>query len=190
MDKATVRARVRGARRARSAEDRGRAAEALAGHVRRLLPATPVDVTAYRSLPTEPGTAPLLAVLAEVGHAVWLPRIADADLTWVRVDTTTRFHPGPMGIEEPDGPGLPEFPAVGVALLPGLAADRDGWRLGQGGGFYDRALATVPTHAHGGPLRVLLLHDDEVLEAVPHDSHDCRVNVIVTPSGVLRAASG
>jgi 5-formyltetrahydrofolate cyclo-ligase len=186
MDKPAVRARVRAARRARSETERRRTAESLAGQVLSLLPDTPTEVTAYRSLPTEPGTSAIMDVLAETGHRVWLPRIEGSDLVWVRIDAATGFRPGPMGIEEPDAAGQRAFPAVALALLPGLAADPRGWRLGQGGGFYDRALAEVPAHADGGPLRVLLLHDDEVLEHVPREPHDCRVDVIVTPSGVIR----
>ncbi len=184
MDKSSVRAEVRARRRARPEAERHAAADLLADRVLALLAENPVEVTCYRSLPTEPGTGPLLRRLIDAGHVVWLPRIEGDRLGWVRIDTDTEFRSGPMGIEEPLGPGVPEVPNVSAVLLPGLAADRNGRRLGQGGGFYDRALAAVPPRAADGPLRVLLLFDDEVLDAVPYEVHDCRVDVVVTPSGV------
>ncbi len=69
-------------------------------------------------------------------------------------------------------------------LVPALAAGRDGVRLGQGGGFYDRALADLPPHPEG-PLVVAVVHDDELLAAgeVPSAPHDRRVDAVLTPSG-------
>ena len=69
-----------------------------------------------------------------------------------------------------------------MVLLPATAAGADGRRLGQGGGFYDRALASVPPHRLGGPLRVALVHDDELLPAgaVPAGPYDQTVDVVAT----------
>jgi len=63
--------------------------------------------------------------------------------------------------------------------------DRRGRRLGQGGGYYDKALADVPSHTNGGPLRVAVLFDDEVLDVVPSTEHDCVVDCVLTPAGVV-----
>ena len=73
-------------------------------------------------------------------------------------------------------------------FVPGLAVDRFGHRLGQGGGYYDRTLASVRSRADGGPLLVIVLFDDEVLDEVPYEPHDCRVDAALTPSGVVRFA--
>ena len=77
---------------------------------------------------------------------------------------------------------------VGLILLPGLAAEPAGWRLGQGGGHYDRLLEDLPLHKDGGPLCALVLHDQEVLEAdaIPRERHDRPVDLIITPSRVVR----
>lgn len=152
-----------------------------------LLPRTPARVTCYRSLPTEPDTSVLLDRLLAGGHEVWLPRIDGTRLRWVRVDATSTYARGPLGIAEPEGP--PHDDALShadVMLMPGLACDAAGHRLGQGGGFYDRALAHVPSHADGGPIRVLLLHDDEVIDHVPVDAHDQAVDAVATASRVVR----
>ena len=63
---------------------------------------------------------------------------------------------------------------------------RDGSRLGRGAGYYDRALANVPAHSTGGPIRICLVFDDEVDESVPSEPHDALIDLIVTPSQVIQ----
>ena len=188
VSKAEVRARIRATRRALTDEARGAAAAALAEQVTTLLPDRPGILAAYLSLPTEPGTTPLLARVREAGHRVVVPRIAGDQLAWVRLPDDAVLATGPMGISEPVGDALSDgaLATVDVILLPGLAVDRTGVRLGQGGGYYDRALAAVPAHADGGPLRVVVLFDDEVVQQLPAEPHDCRVDAVLTPSGVVR----
>ncbi|MBM0260688.1 5-formyltetrahydrofolate cyclo-ligase, partial [Micromonospora sp. 4G55] len=75
--------------------------------------------------------------------------------------------------------------AIGEAelvVVPALAVDHRGLRLGRGGGSYDRALARVP----GRVLIVALLHDGELVEALPAQPHDRPVHAVITPSGGLR----
>ena len=69
-----------------------------------------------------------------------------------------------------------------VVVCPGVAADRAGARLGRGGGSYDRALARTGPEA----LRCLLLHEGEIVDALPVEPHDQRVHVVVTPAETLR----
>ena len=86
---------------------------------------------------------------------------------------------------EPVGPRLGPT-AIGTAeavVVPAMAVDRSGVRLGRGGGFYDRALL----HARPGALLVALVHDDEFLDELPVAAHDRRVGVVVTPSGGWQA---
>lgn len=189
--KARRRAAVREARAARASADHAAASDAIATHALALLPDAPARMSAYLSLPSEPGTDPLLARAHAAGHRVWVPRITATDLAWVQAAPGTQLTRGPLGIREPVGPamGEPGLAGLDLLLLPGLAVDRSGHRLGQGGGFYDRALSRVPSHADGGPLRAILLFDEEVLDEVPYDAHDCRVDVAVTPSGVTHLGS-
>lgn len=187
MTKARLRTTLREQRQARPVEVRTSLAAPLAHRAMSELPLTPARVTCYRSLPTEPDTRVLLDLLFANGHAVWLPRIDGASLRWVRADATSAYARGPLGIAEPEGPSDDDaLTNADVLLMPGLACDLDGHRLGQGGGYYDRALAHIPSHAEGGPLRILLLHDDEVIDQVPVDDHDQAVDVVVTASRVIR----
>lgn len=138
-------------------------------------------VAAYVSIPGEPGTGPLLETLVARGRHVLLPvLLGDGDLDWAR-------HDGPLvgagrGLLEPTGPRLgPDAVATAdVVLVPALAVDRRGMRLGRGGGSYDRALGRVPV---GTPV-CALLHDGELLDQVPSEPHDQPVTAAVTPTGL------
>ena len=144
-------------------------------------------VAAYVSRPGEPGTVPLLAALRERGVRVLLPVVlGDRDLDWV-VDDGTRVSGLLPGLPEAGGARLGAG-AVGdadVVVVPALAVDAAGRRLGQGGGSYDRALARRRADA---PV-VALLHDHELVAGpLPVEPHDAPVAVAVTPLRVVRAA--
>lgn len=189
--KDAFRSRIRAARRARTAQERDRAADAIAEHAGHLLRSLsgdmPLLVAAYLSLPTEPGTDPLIARAHADHDAVWVPRVEGEDLAWVSYRPGTRVRTGAFGTREPEGPAVRPGDLVGmdVMFVPALAVDEMGRRLGQGGGYFDRMLATFPRHADGGPLIVAVLFDDEVLPEVPIEDHDCCVDVALTPSGLL-----
>jgi 5-formyltetrahydrofolate cyclo-ligase len=188
MAKADIRALVRAARAARSATERSAAAAALARACVEVLPASPGRLSCYLSTPTEPGTDSLIAAARAAGHAIRVPRIRGRDLDWVALEADSELARGPLGIREPVGAALDpaELALLDVMLVPGLAVDRAGHRLGQGGGYYDRTLAAVPTHADGGPLVVVVLFDDEIRDDVPVEPHDCRVDAALTPAGLVR----
>lgn len=90
--------------------------------------------------------------------------------------------PGEYGIPAPgdDCPVLAEE-EIDVILVPGTAFDRDGGRIGQGGGYYDRFLPRTDA------LRVGVCHDFALLDRVPAQAHDQKMDLIVTPSGVTEA---
>ncbi|MFE6778384.1 5-formyltetrahydrofolate cyclo-ligase [Streptomyces sp. NPDC057702] len=149
-------------------------------------------VAAYVSVGGEPGTRALLEVLRQRGTRVLLPvLLADNDLDWAVYtgpESLARVaHAGKIDLWEPAGPRLgPEAVlAADTVLLPGLAVDGRGVRLGRGGGSYDRVLARLES-AGASPALVVLLYADEVLERVPRDPHDRAVHAVVTPEGVRR----
>ncbi|MEU9283167.1 5-formyltetrahydrofolate cyclo-ligase [Streptomyces sp. NPDC048275] len=149
-------------------------------------------VAAYVSVGSEPGTLALLDTLRARGVRVLLPVLmADNDLNWgvyVGEGSLARVqHAGKMALLEPVGERLgPEaVQEADAVLLPGLAVDRRGMRLGRGGGSYDRVLARLE-RAGADPALVVLLYDAEVAERVPEEPHDHPVHAVVTPSGVRR----
>ncbi|MET9495911.1 5-formyltetrahydrofolate cyclo-ligase [Streptomyces sp. NPDC006552] len=149
-------------------------------------------VAAYVSVGGEPGTAPLLDALRARGTRVLLPALLpDNDLDWGVYEGPASLvevrHPGRMALWEPGGErlGADAVTAADVVLLPGLAVDARGMRLGRGGGSYDRVLARIEA-AGAHPALVVLLYDCEVVAHVPREAHDKAVHAVVTPSGVRR----
>jgi 5-formyltetrahydrofolate cyclo-ligase len=151
-------------------------------------------ISAYVSFGSEPGTAALLEQARGRTITVLLPRLeADNVLGWVVYDGADGLAPqGPMGIPCPTGVpvgyGATPLVTAELVVLPALAADARGARCGRGAGWYDRALADLPLHADGGPLRVVVVHDDEVVDEVPTLDHDAPVDVVVTDRRVIRVA--
>lgn len=140
-------------------------------------------IAAYVSVGKEPGTGPLLDVLAESGKRVILPcLLPDNDLDWAAYDG--RLVRAARGLLEPPGPRLgPDAVATAdVVLVPGLAVDRAGYRLGRGGGSYDRALGRTPL----GTFTCVLLYPDEIGVEVPVEEHDRPVVAAASSRGIVR----
>lgn len=157
-----------------SATDQADAGRALATAV---LPLTQGvgAVAAYVSVGSEPSTRELLTEL--VGTTLLLPVLQpDGDLDWAAWDGDLR--PVARGLLEPAGRRLGPDAIAGcdLVIVPALAVDRRGGRLGRGGGSFDRAL----TRARG--LIVALLHDGELVDRLPTEPHDVPVDAVVTPS--------
>jgi 5-formyltetrahydrofolate cyclo-ligase len=136
-------------------------------------------VAAYVGVGTELPTLPLLDALRARGVRVLLPvLLPDDGLAWGTYDGT--LAPGRRGLMEPPAAGA-SLSDADVVVVPGVAYDRSGRRLGRGGGSYDLALAAVVR----APVVGLAL-DGEVVDEVPVEPHDRRVDVVVTPTRVLR----
>jgi 5-formyltetrahydrofolate cyclo-ligase len=187
--KIAVRDRLLTARRRRSLLEVQEAATALADHllaepeVRRA-----ATVAAYVSMNGEPGTTPLLDRLRAAGKRVVLPvLLPDDDLDWAVYTDARSLAPARFGMLEPTAEplGLDAVATADVVLVPGLAVDRRGYRLGRGGGSYDRALGRVPV----GTFTCVLLYDDEVGVDVPVEPHDRPVGWAASPSGLRRLGS-
>lgn len=202
--KTVTRRSARAARAARHAEAATAVETALATHLDAVLacargtseaaqeappeasqaPGGPGVVAVYRSLPGEPGTGGLRAGLRRRGYRVLLPvLLPDLDLDWVEDPGPSHRQGDPL---RPAGArlGREALSSCVLVLVPALAVDRTGTRLGQGGGSYDRALARLGVR--GRPLVLAVVHDDEVLPSVlPREAHDVRVDGALTPSGLV-----
>lgn len=175
--KASVREQVRAGRRAGPLAD----PDALARQAMDLVDSLPgpARVTCYASYGTEPDTSVLRSLLAARGFDVLLPRVTGDDLEWVLDDGEHAVSS--MGIAEPSGPAV-SLPPVRVLLIPALAVTREGARLGKGGGFYDRTLARLGAERS---TVAAIVRDEDVLDDLPMESHDERIDVIVTPTSVI-----
>ncbi|MEX0428045.1 5-formyltetrahydrofolate cyclo-ligase [Nocardioides sp. DS6] len=181
--KTAVRDQLVTARNRRTLAEIGETARALAD----VLAAAPelrraATVAAYVSIGSEPGTGPLLDRLRATGKRVLLPcLLPDNDLDWAAYDG--RLVSARRGLLEPAGErlGVDAVATADVVLVPGLAVDHAGHRLGRGGGSYDRALARVPV----GTFTCLLLYPEEVGVPVPVEPHDRRVSAAATAQGIV-----
>ena len=181
--KIALRSHLITARRALTPRDRSTLAEQLQDQilafVRREHPST---IAAYVPIGPEPGGPGLPTVLAEHARLLLPVLLPDLDLDWAVF--TGALAPGPRGLLEPTGPrlGVTGLTTADLVLVPALAVDRSGNRMGRGGGSYDRALARLT----GARPRVLaLLHEGELVDAVPAEPHDRPVHGVITPRGGL-----
>ncbi|MFE6128375.1 5-formyltetrahydrofolate cyclo-ligase [Streptomyces sp. NPDC056437] len=187
--KSAVRRELLDARGLLSPED-VRAAAAVLARQALALPelAEAATVAAYVSVGREPGTRALLDALRARGVRVLLPvLLPDNDLDWAVYEGVEQLVRAGRGLLEPDGARLGPDAVLeaDAVLLPGLAVDAQGMRLGRGGGSYDRVLARLAA-AGADPALVVLLYADEVVAHVPAEPHDHPVHAVVTPDAVRR----
>ncbi|QFZ16620.1 5-formyltetrahydrofolate cyclo-ligase [Saccharothrix syringae] len=138
-------------------------------------------VCAYLASRFEPGSLAMVEALRSHGLRVLLPVVAGAELDWAVHDGSLRA--GAFGLREPAGPllGVGAVASAALVLVPALAVDHAGVRLGKGGGYYDRALRLST-----GPL-VGVVRDPEFVPSLPEEPHDVRVHAVLTPSlGLVR----
>ncbi|MFG2053750.1 5-formyltetrahydrofolate cyclo-ligase [Micromonospora sp. NPDC048930] len=166
------------------AEAAARVQAELISLVRRLNPAR---MTGYVPVGSEPGGADLPDVLRAAlapEAELLLPVLQDdLDLDWAGYTGAESLRAAGRGLREPTGVllGPAAIATADLVVVPALAVDHQGFRLGRGGGSYDRALARVPA----ATLTVALLHDGEFVEVVPGERHDLPVRAVITPADGL-----
>jgi len=175
-DKAQLRLLARARRASLRDEDFARR---LAAHAGLLGVAPGMIVGAYHAHRDEADPALLLKALARSGAHIAFPRVTekDAGLQFHLVPDGEILSPGRYGIHEP----LAHWPAARPTLLlvPLLAYDDQGYRLGYGGGYYDRTLALLP-----GARAIGIAYDGQRMPSLPHDAHDCPLHALLTESGL------
>jgi 5-formyltetrahydrofolate cyclo-ligase len=134
----------------------------------------------FYPLPDELDISILLQVALALGKELALPRFEPASGSYLSAavrSLETDLKPGQFGTCEP-APGCQSVPLnrLDFALVPGVAFTLDGRRLGRGKGFYDRLLAGIRG------LKCGVAFDQQLVDAIPTEPHDCRVDCILTPS--------
>ena len=134
----------------------------------------------YAPLPEEMDIWPLLGDAIAAGKTAALPRFDEATQRYVACqiqDVAIDLSEGQFGIREPRGHCIAVPPnRLDLILVPGVAFDSHGRRLGRGKGFYDQLLASVRGTTCG------VAFDEQIVEAVPVESHDVHLNCILTPT--------
>ena len=138
-------------------------------------------IASYLSYEFEPSTVEINEAFLRAGKNVVLPRIAGDQLEWVYWDGNPGKLEKKKKIFEPVGPALTNLSEINVVIVPALRIDQSGYRLGQGGGFYDRALP------HLAAWKIGLVYAGELnSEKLPHEPHDIALDAAASPSIVVR----
>jgi 5-formyltetrahydrofolate cyclo-ligase len=141
-------------------------------------------VLSYFALPAEIDPLPAMRELRNRGVAIAYPRVERPGvLGTYLVDDEGALLPGKFGLSQPaeNSPALAPS-LIDAAIVPGVAFDRRGMRLGYGGGYYDRLLPRLRPDC----LRIGLAFDEQLLAEIPAEPHDARIDIIVTQTQVLR----
>ena len=150
------------------------------------------NILIYNSTGSEVSTRELIVSAINEGRAVYIPRVTsniDRRMEFVCVRKGDTLVYGSFGIMEPEDPAksgalVYNGESDSILLVPGLMFDRKGWRLGYGGGFYDRYMARFP-----GAKRIALCFSPQLCEegiGPVMDDHDLRMHALVTEKGYIR----
>ena len=135
------------------------------------------SVATYLSFGTEPSTTDFISSLVKAGIEVFVPKVLpDGSLAWFRWDGVSA-NTSSLGMKEPDESKLQvaSVQEADLLIIPALAVDRIGNRLGRGKGYFDRELSVL-----SGSKVYAVCFEDEVLESIPSEVHDQRVSGVVT----------
>jgi 5-formyltetrahydrofolate cyclo-ligase len=185
--KAALRTEARSRRDRFAADDRGRASRAIEARLAALPELRAAEVVhCYIGIGSEVATEELIRALFQRGQRVVAPRVAPGGvLEHLEMTDLDALVPGPMGLREPNAATAPrvELREVDVMLVPGLAFDATGYRLGYGGGYYDRAITALSAHHHA--TTVGLAFEAQLVDDVPREEHDQPVHLIVTETRTI-----
>jgi 5-formyltetrahydrofolate cyclo-ligase len=182
-DKRALRARVRAARDALSPDARLVASRTIADTVLSLPEiASASCALVFASFGTEVDTAPIVEGLVERGVRVALPRVEGRDLVPIAFRPGDPLVEAGFGMPEPAGDETVALQDLDAVVTPGLAFDRAGYRVGYGGGFYDRLFAD----AGAGVARIGVCFSVQLVDHAPRGAFDAAVDVVVTEREVVR----
>ena len=129
----------------------------------------------YSALPDEVPTQALMDELVKQGKTVLLPRVInETDMELRRYTGPQDLQEGAYGIMEPTGELFTDYDAIGAAIIPGMAFDTNGHRLGRGKGYYDRFLSHVPYI-----YKIGLCFSWQIVDCVPSDEHDIMMDKVI-----------
>ncbi len=197
-EKAALRREMKVRVAAMSAEERFAASERVAGHIRSLPEWREAKaVLFYHALPDEMGLDLLMDEAIQSGREVLRP-VCDTDppaggerrtMKIVAVTDPVRdLREGSYGIMEPArGMPLECVDALDLVLVPGRAFDSRGCRLGRGKGYYDGFLGALRPRRFDGPFKLGVAFSGQIVQSVPVQARDVRMDAVVTENGVVRA---
>lgn len=136
-------------------------------------------VYSYMAIGSEVDTIYIIPEIMKMGKRVAVPKVEGETIAFYEITSIKDCKPGAWGILEPVSYKAPAQ-EKGLILIPGLAFDQKGNRLGYGGGFYDRYL-----QQHQDCTSVALAYEMQLMDEVPGEAHDQQVEYIVTPDRII-----
>ncbi len=141
-------------------------------------------IASYFSYGVEPSTTEINEALLKAGKRLLLPRVNGEVLEWIEWHGDESQLKVTKNLSEPIGRPVTDLDSIDVIVVPALHIDQNGYRLGQGGGYYDRALANLPGWKIG------LVHAGELSnQDLPREAHDIALDAVATPSIIVRFKS-
>lgn len=179
MDKNEIRRHIKNCKSLLLEHERREAASNVFERLEKLAAFMMADnILMYNSLPDELSTVEFLNKWGS-SKRFFLPRVNGVDLDILPYDRT-RMHLGAFRIEEPDGDDLTDVESIDLVIVPAVAYDRKGNRVGRGKGYYDRLLSRMKAFAIG------VGYDFQLVDEVNAEPHDKPVDIVITPSGIYR----
>lgn len=187
-ERAALRLELRERRAGLSADDQAAAAMAVMARLARVPRLRSATVIAgYRAIRGEVDIDATLALLDDTGALVTVPRVVGEHMEFVAWRPDAPSAPGVFGIPEPVGADTVALNRHDVVLAPLVAFDHDGNRLGQGGGYYDRALAPL---GEDRPVVIGIAHSFQRVAEIPAEPWDIPLDAVVTEDGVYEFRAG
>lgn len=184
MEKHEIRRKIRALKSMLLETEKELAAEAAFKHLEDTAAFLLADkILIYHSLPDELSTRKFLNKWKSKKR-FFLPRVNGVNLEILPYDET-RLELGSFHIEEPSGDDVVSVSEIELMIIPGIAFDRKGNRLGRGKGFYDRLMNDTTA------TKIGIGYDFQIIEHVPTESHDVAVDILISPAGsvVIRTSS-
>lgn len=179
MNKEDIRLRVKAQKTLLSEQDKIDAAEAafaiLEKHAAFLMAN---NILMYHSLPDELSTIAFIDKWRNRKH-FFLPRVNGVNLDILPYDCQ-RLALGAFHIEEPQGEDIADIDDIELVIVPAVAYDRNGNRVGRGKGYYDRLLSSTKA------MKIGVAYDFQVVPEIDSEPHDVKVDIIITNKGIIR----
>ena len=187
-DKQTLRAKMRATRQQLCPHDRVAQNQLIIKNITHLMGTTPFENAGlYLATQYEVNLDALIEEWHMTGKAIYLPHLDDAQTPFHQFQSWQELEIGALDLRQP-ALSSPVIAAaeLDIIILPGLAFDSYGHRLGHGGGWYDRQLADAANGIKSPQLCIGVCYEEQFVDAVPHASFDVRMNIVVTPTAIWK----
>lgn len=135
----------------------------------------------YYSKENEVDTRLMIEKSIKDGKRVILPKIINGELFPIQIEDLDNLREGPYGIKEPSDAEGVDLSEIELIFVPGIVFDKKGYRIGYGGGYYDRFLSKLPSNT----IKIGLAFSEQIIEQIPHEDWDIRMDILVTDKEVI-----